>query len=361
VANALQGGLFAYQQITQPVLPEPPAPIVSTDWNVERIPYIIQPPSRQYAIQGAAMSFQAPVRLLPFPSFTAGAFAPEVPWAALALLYKPSAVARNTSGEVRPLFPQPTTAATVFIAGLLGDYPWGVLDYRRDLSAVMTTARGSQYKGLLSVPVNQFGWDTVQVLLPNRYASIIPAILGVVNSAAPIFPLPATVVIPLMSSWFQEWCPQIQPVGRLVALAIAQAQTAPVFPQPFISGPVPFVTSYFQEWFPQFQQVGRYFPAIGARNETVQPIFPPAFEPPPPPVCAGMPLGDGTGNATDSVFRDNAGNPIAVLLCRICQSGKPLLVRGDFAIWCQDCCRFVSREDTVMSTTRAPKFFRGVF
>jgi hypothetical protein len=361
VANALQGGLFAYQQVTQPILPEPPAAIVSSDWNVERLPYIVQPPSRAYAIEGSAMAFQAPVRLLPFPSFTAGAFAPETPWAALALQYKPSAVARNASGEVRPIFPQPTAAATVIIAGLLGDFPWGVLDYRRDTRAALATTLGSQFKGLLSVPVNQFGWDTVQVLVPNRYPSIVPALLAVVNSGSPIFPLPATVVIPLMSSWFQEWRPQIQPVGRQAALAIAQAQIAPVLPQPFVSGPVPFVTSYFQEWFPQFQPVGRYFPAIGSRNEAVQPIFPPAFVPPPPPVCAGMPLGDGTGNATDSVFRDNAGNPIAVLLCLTCNSGLPLLVRGDFAIWCQTCCAFVSREQTVMSTTRAPKYFRGVF
>jgi hypothetical protein len=83
------------------------------------------------------------------------------------------------------------------------------------------------------------------------------------------------------------------------------------------------------------------------------------FIPPPPVICPNFPGGD--PDATMSSFVDASGRPIAVLLCRICQSNLPLLVRGDFAIWCQTCCKFVSREDTVMATTKAPKFFRGVF
>lgn len=83
------------------------------------------------------------------------------------------------------------------------------------------------------------------------------------------------------------------------------------------------------------------------------------FIPPPPVICPNFPNTD--PDATESFFADASGRPIAVLLCRICHSSLPLLVRGDFAIWCQTCCAFVSREDTVMATTLAPKFFRGVF
>lgn len=84
------------------------------------------------------------------------------------------------------------------------------------------------------------------------------------------------------------------------------------------------------------------------------------FVPIPPPV---VPCTPPTGFDKDTAITYFGGNknPTQVLLCRICNSGKPLLVRGDYAIWCQDCCAFVSKQDTVMGTIRAPGTFRGRF
>jgi hypothetical protein len=62
-----------------------------------------------------------------------------------------------------------------------------------------------------------------------------------------------------------------------------------------------------------------------------------------------------------STFSGFKNGPILTLFCRICMSGRPLVVRGDYAIWCQDCCAFVSKQDTYMGTVRAPGSFRGVF
>ena len=86
-------------------------------------------------------------------------------------------------------------------------------------------------------------------------------------------------------------------------------------------------------------------------------LFP--FVPPPVVPCVMPPGFDKDTNI--STFSSFKNGPIQVLLCRICNSGRPLLVRGDYAIWCQDCCAFVSKQDTVMGTVRAPGQFRGRF
>lgn len=82
------------------------------------------------------------------------------------------------------------------------------------------------------------------------------------------------------------------------------------------------------------------------------------FVPPPPPAPCLPPAGP-DGDVHYSYF--GGLHPTAVLLCRICNSGRPLLIRGDYAIWCQDCCAFVTKSDTYMGTVRAPGRFKGVF
>lgn len=97
--------------------------------------------------------------------------------------------------------------------------------------------------------------------------------------------------------------------------------------------------------FPDFEdQTGGWF------------IIPPV---PPPPFCPLPPLGP-DADTSISVFGGRQ-QPILALFCRICKSGKPLVVRADYAIWCQDCCAFVSKQDTYMGTVRAPGQFRGTF
>lgn len=83
------------------------------------------------------------------------------------------------------------------------------------------------------------------------------------------------------------------------------------------------------------------------------------FTPIPPPVVPCTPPAGFDKDTTVTYF--GGKNPTQALFCRVCQSGKPLLVRGDYAIWCQDCCSFVSKADTVMGTVRAPGAFRGRF
>src|SRR5258706_607334 len=83
------------------------------------------------------------------------------------------------------------------------------------------------------------------------------------------------------------------------------------------------------------------------------------FFPPPPIFCPLPPTGPDS-DINMSVF-GGAGRPLQVLFCRICNSGKPLVVRADYAIWCQDCCAFVSKADTYMGTVRAPGQLKGIF
>lgn len=84
------------------------------------------------------------------------------------------------------------------------------------------------------------------------------------------------------------------------------------------------------------------------------------FIPPPPAFCPLPPTGPDK-DIRMSNFNTSAGGPILALFCRICNSGKPLVVRADYAIWCQDCCAFVSKQDTYMGTTRAPGAFKNRF
>jgi hypothetical protein len=83
------------------------------------------------------------------------------------------------------------------------------------------------------------------------------------------------------------------------------------------------------------------------------------FIPPPPPFCPLPPSGPDS-DISLSIF-GGAANPTLALFCRICRSGRPLVVRADYAIWCQDCCAFVSKQDTYMGTVQAPGVFRSVF
>lgn len=80
---------------------------------------------------------------------------------------------------------------------------------------------------------------------------------------------------------------------------------------------------------------------------------------PPTPVPCILPLGFDADTSISYFGGDKA--PTQALFCRICNSTKPLLVRGDYAIFCQDCCAFVSKQDTFMGTVRAPGVFRGRF
>jgi hypothetical protein len=84
------------------------------------------------------------------------------------------------------------------------------------------------------------------------------------------------------------------------------------------------------------------------------------FIPPPPQLCPLPPCGPDADTCI-STFSNFNGGPILALLCRTCMSGLPLVVRGDYAIWCQTCCAFVSKDTTYMGTVRAPGQFRGRF
>jgi hypothetical protein len=81
---------------------------------------------------------------------------------------------------------------------------------------------------------------------------------------------------------------------------------------------------------------------------------------PPPPVFCPLPPSGPDADTSISIF-GGAAHPTLALFCRICNSGKPLVVRGDYAIWCQDCCAFVSKADTYMGTIRAPGQFKSIF
>lgn len=84
------------------------------------------------------------------------------------------------------------------------------------------------------------------------------------------------------------------------------------------------------------------------------------FVPPPPPFCPLPPCGPDADTCI-SIFQNKGGGPVLALFCRTCMSGLPLVVRGDYAIWCQTCCSFVSKDTTYMGTVRAPGQFRGRF
>jgi hypothetical protein len=98
------------------------------------------------------------------------------------------------------------------------------------------------------------------------------------------------------------------------------------------------------------------FGLLGQQEDDTPVLVP--FVPPPPPFCPLPPKGP-DGDVSISIFGGN--QPTLALFCRICNSGKPLVVRADYAIWCQDCCAFVSKQDTYQGTVRGPGQFRSIF
>jgi hypothetical protein len=84
------------------------------------------------------------------------------------------------------------------------------------------------------------------------------------------------------------------------------------------------------------------------------------FIPPPPQLCPLPPCGPDP-DICISIFQNKGGGPVLALFCRTCMSGLPLVVRGDYAIWCQTCCAFVSKDTTYMGTTQAPGQFKARF
>ena len=100
------------------------------------------------------------------------------------------------------------------------------------------------------------------------------------------------------------------------------------------------------------------FYALPGEHEDDTPVLSTPI-PPVPPFCPLPPAGP-DGDISISVF-GGVQQPTLALFCRICNSGKPLVVRADYAIWCQDCCAFVSKQDTYQGTVRGPGQFRSIF
>jgi hypothetical protein len=160
------------------------------------------------------------------------------------------------------------------------------------------------------------------------------------------------------------WHNDVQPIWGYPVPALYFGIINGSFDEVIFSQPTTAIDDEF--WFPQ---IGPLIFPIPASNLLLYPYQPdpeeiPAgslvpFVPPPPVPCV-MPSGFDK-DTTISTFSNFKNGPVLALFCRICSSGKPLLVRGDYAIWCQDCCAFVSKQDTFMGTVRAPGQFRGRF
>lgn len=180
-------------------------------------------------------------------------------------------------------------------------------------------------------------------------------------------------------TWPQQWTfEQNEPLGFLVPFHDEDFWTPQVpavnwdYKQPFLSdevivqqssstieeyywnlitGPITFATP------PALLLSFPYLPDV--EENPAGTLTPPP--PPPPPCFMPLPPGGPDGDINISVFSNFKGGPTLALFCRICGSPNPLVIRGDYAIWCQDCCAFVSRQDTYMGTVRAPGQFRAKF
>lgn len=390
---------FNYQALTQPVLPQPPAPNTLDKWQVERLPYVVQPLGNSWAIAGVLMAEVRELLPLPPPAVSvtfAGAIQQTyyltVPYfnptlsaaAALMALGSPMdglneehvTLDKYTAHWAYP-YPQPSNVAARALAGVVGpiritpfvpapattgflpsNVPYEALfTYKKDFVAI-DTEEGS-YHVLQFIPV------TVDKYSVNNYAILIgrapnySAVIAAHNQAvAPIFPTTAAVLTGPLGAWWQQVWPQWQPQSPLTALANIQTLTQPILPQPFVPATVTGLPWWQQETWQRW--TANRFDWERLYTGSVSNILPIPFVPPPPVprVCTPPPGFD--ADTSVSYFR-NASGPVAVLFCRICQSTKPLLVRGDYAIWCTDCCSFVSKQDTVMGTLRAPGTFKNVF
>lgn len=154
------------------------------------------------------------------------------------------------------------------------------------------------------------------------------------------------------------WTPQIPPVNW-------PQPSLPILDEVIVGQPTATLDELYWGQFtgpwvaPVVDSLRISFPYLPEPEEIPAGSLVPPQPPPPPPFCPLPPLGP-DGDTSISVF-GGRNQPTLALFCRICNSGKPLVVRADYAIWCQDCCAFVSKQDTYMGTTRAPGPFKGVF
>jgi hypothetical protein len=197
-------------------------------------------------------------------------------------------------------------------------------------------------------------------------------------------PLPAPV--PASLALLQQWPFEMhEPAFFLTVIHEEDLWANPVapvasYPVPAIYGYIqagdfdeiigPFPTSTLDELYASGQFMAPTVAPVIDRNFLLLPYEPepeeiPAgslvpFIPPPPPFCPLPPAGP-DADISISTFSNFKGGPVLALFCRICMSKNPLVVRGDYAIWCQDCCAFVSKQDTYMGTTQAPGQFKARF
>lgn len=190
---------------------------------------------------------------------------------------------------------------------------------------------------------------------------------------------PLPVPVPASLALLQQWpFEQNEPAGSLTTLHDETYWANPVppvvWPQPSVftyddTPPVSPTTGQDEDFWNYF--VTPFVPPVPASMVLVFPYMPDPEEipagslspapPPPPPCFMPLPPGGPDADINISVFSNFKGGPILALFCRLCSSGKPLVVRGDYAIWCQDCCAFVSKQDTYMGTVQSPGQFRNRF
>lgn len=388
---------FNYQSLTQPILPQPPAPNTLDKWYVERLPYIVQPLGNAWAIAG---SFMAEAReLLPLPAAAASVtFAgfqqqsyyltipylnPTLSAAAASTVLgssmdglneehtyvdkyeaywrwpypqTPTAATRLISGPIGPVFPLAFVAAPAVTGFLPSNFPFEAVTRRPDYTAIDSEEGSYHLLQFIPITLDKFAAKDYSLFAPKKldYASVITAYNGQVS---PVFPQAAAILIGNVASWFQEWQPQWQRPTPIPALANVQSHVEPLLHQPFVAVSVVGLPWWQQEVMQQW--MANQLDWLKTYSGSVSNVLPiPFIAPPPPPKVCPPPTGP-DGDITLSYF--GGARPLAVLFCRICQSGKPLLVRGDYAIWCQDCCAFVSKADTVMMTVRAPGQLKGIF
>ena len=186
--------------------------------------------------------------------------------------------------------------------------------------------------------------------------------------ANPVRPIPDSLVYP------QQWAfDEFESTGGLRTTIDEDFWINPVQPIVWYGQPLPIFDEVIETFVPTFQpdedlwqqlvapvvaqNIYNQPYALLGHQEDDTPVLAPFV---PPPVVPCLPPGGADGDISINYFGGNK-NPTQVLLCRICNSGKPLLVRGDYAIWCQDCCAFVSKQDTVMMTVSAPGQFKAIF
>jgi hypothetical protein len=255
----------------------------------------------------------------------------------------------------RPILPTGNSApATVYVPSFAVDYPFHFLQPRLS-GAILSATAGSSYKGLASIVTPPFFPISDLTVWPNRYPAQTARDLAAMGQVANILPATIPPFISAVSSYDQPVFPQWHGPTNRSAVESTIGFTGPVLPQP--QAPATVIMGWLLGETYQNYNPARY-DWITVYQQVVGNILPIPFIPPPPGPCTGSIFGTDP-NISMNLFGGNA-HPYAVLYCRICQSGKPLLVRADQAIWCQDCCKFVPIEQTYQNTTRGPLKFRSV-